>query len=88
AYYDPGCQIRESWRWLHAVHSAVQGQPLSWTTLDEVTAHCAAALPQLAGIQDAAPGAAFRVAGRKLARQPHRYSGRTSIRANLSVHEP
>jgi NADH-quinone oxidoreductase subunit G len=88
AYYDPSCQIRESWRWLHAVQGAMQGQPTTWTQLDEVTAHCADAFPQLAGIRDAAPSASFRIAGRKLARQPHRYSGRTAMRANLSVHEP
>jgi NADH-quinone oxidoreductase subunit G len=42
----------------------------------------------LAGILDAAPSAAFRIKGLKLARAPLRYSGRTSMRANISVHEP
>jgi NADH-quinone oxidoreductase subunit G len=88
AYYDPSCQIRESWRWLHALHAAAQAQPITWTTLDEVTAACAFAFPQLAGIRDAAPNASFRVKGLKLAREPHRYSGRTAMRANISVHEP
>ncbi|MDU7761101.1 MAG: molybdopterin dinucleotide binding domain-containing protein, partial [Enterobacter asburiae] len=45
-------------------------------------------LPQLAGIKDAAPEASFRIRGQKLAREPHRYSGRTAMRANISVHEP
>lgn len=88
AYYEPTCQIKESWRWLHALHSAVQGQEISWTLLDEVTEHCAKAIPALAAIVDAAPGAEFRVNGLKVAREPHRYSGRTAMRANLSVHEP
>jgi NADH-quinone oxidoreductase subunit G len=88
AYYDPSCQIRETWRWLHGVHCAVLAQAVSWTQFDEVTQHCANAIPVLAGIRDAAPTAAFRMRGRKLARQPHRYSGRTAMRANLSVHEP
>jgi NADH-quinone oxidoreductase subunit G len=87
-YYEPSCQIRESWRWLHALHSGVQGQPLSWTQLDTVTAACAAAVPALAAIGRAAPDASFRIDGMKLARSPHRYSGRTATRANLSVHEP
>ncbi|XPE45197.1 hypothetical protein ACNKHO_14505 [Shigella flexneri] len=45
-------------------------------------------LPELAGIKDAAPDASFRIRGQKLAREPHRYSGRTAMRANISVHEP
>jgi len=88
-YSDPSCQIRETWRWLHAVHCAVLGQrTASWTQLDEVTDHCATAIPALARIREAAPSASFRMQGRKMARQPHRYSGRTAMRANLSVHEP
>ena len=59
-----------------------------WGSLDEVTAACALAVPALAGIVGAAPGAAFRYEGMKMAREPHRYSGRTAMRANLSVHEP
>ena len=88
AYYDPSCQIRESWSWLHALHAAQLGQATSWTHLDDVTAEVAEGVPALAAIRDAAPAASFRMQGRKLARQPHRYSGRTAMRANLSVHEP
>jgi len=88
AYYEPTSQIKESWRWLHALHTSVLGQEVSWTQLDEVTTHCANAVPMLAGIVDAAPGASFRINGLKVAREPHRYSGRTAMRANLSVHEP
>ncbi len=47
-----------------------------------------AKIPELAGIKDAAPDATFRIRGQKLAREPHRYSGRTAMRANISVHEP
>ncbi|MGH8353859.1 MAG: NADH-quinone oxidoreductase subunit NuoG, partial [Pseudomonas sp.] len=32
--------------------------------------------------------ASFRIKGLKLAREPLRYSGRTAMRANISVHEP
>ena len=30
----------------------------------------------------------FRIAGLKIAREPHRYSGRTAIHADVTVHEP
>ena len=45
-------------------------------------------VPALAGIVDAAPNAGYRVGGLKVAREPRRYSGRTAMRAPLSVHEP
>ena len=88
AYYDPASRIRESWRWLHALHCTLQNQPVDWTLLDHATADCAAAHPALATIVNAAPNASFRIKGLKLAREPHRYSGRTAMRANISVHEP
>ncbi|SEP59554.1 NADH dehydrogenase subunit G [Azotobacter beijerinckii] len=88
SYYDANNLVREGWRWLHALHSARQGRTVDWTQLDQVTEACAGTHPQLAGIRDAAPNAAFRIKGLKLAREPHRYSGRTSMRANISVHEP
>ncbi|UFQ95918.1 NADH-quinone oxidoreductase subunit NuoG [Pseudomonas wenzhouensis] len=88
SYYDAGILIREGWRWLHALHSTLQGKAVDWTQLDQVTAACAASNTLLAGIKDAAPSASFRIKGLKLAREPHRYSGRTAMRANISVHEP
>ena len=88
SYYDANNLVREGWRWLHALHSTLLGQSVDWTQLDQVTAACAAVHPELAGITDAAPSAAFRIKGLKLAREPLRYSGRTSMRANISVHEP
>lgn len=88
SYYDAGILIREGWRWLHALHSTLQGKAVDWTQLDQVTAACAASNPHLSDIKDAAPSASFRIKGLKLAREPHRYSGRTAMRANISVHEP
>ena len=87
-YYDPKILIREGWRWLHALQCTLQEKKVDWTQLDQVTAACAQAQPELAGILDAAPAASFRIKGLKLAREPLRYSGRTAMRANLSVHEP
>ncbi|AYF86959.1 NADH-quinone oxidoreductase subunit NuoG [Pseudomonas sp. DY-1] len=87
-YYDANILVREGWRWLHALHSTLQGKAVDWTQLDQVTAACADSSPLLASIRDAAPSATFRIKGMKLAREPHRYSGRTAMRANISVHEP
>jgi NADH-quinone oxidoreductase subunit G len=73
----PEKPVQESWRWLG-----------EWKNLDEITSTLAAALPQLARVTDAAPSADFRMSGAKVPREPHRYSGRTSMLANLTVHEP
>ena len=75
--FVPPAPIQESWRWLG-----------TWETLDEIAAALASALPQLSTITQAAPSASFRMAGEKIPREPHRYSGRTAMLANITVHEP
>jgi NADH-quinone oxidoreductase subunit G len=87
-YLDASIQIHEGWRWLHALRATLLNKPVDWTQLDHVTEACAASNAQLAGIVGAAPSASFRIKGLKLAREPLRYSGRTAMRANISVHEP
>ncbi|ALI04666.1 NADH-quinone oxidoreductase subunit NuoG [Pseudomonas sp. FW306-02-F02-AA] len=87
-YLDASILVHEGWRWLHALRATLLNQPIDWTQLDHVTAACASSTPQLAGIVNAAPSASFRIKGLKLAREPLRYSGRTAMRADISVHEP
>ncbi|AZD03228.1 NADH-quinone oxidoreductase subunit NuoG [Pseudomonas chlororaphis] len=87
-YMDASILVHEGWRWLHALRSTLLNKPVDWTQLDHVTAACAQSNPQLAHIVDAAPSASFRIKGLKLAREPLRYSGRTAMRADISVHEP
>ncbi|MFL1557346.1 NADH-quinone oxidoreductase subunit NuoG [Pseudomonas sp. O11] len=87
-YMDASILVHEGWRWLHALRATLLNQPIDWTQLDHVTAAAAASAPQLARIVDAAPSASFRIKGMKLAREPLRYSGRTAMRADISVHEP
>ncbi|HKY91089.1 MAG TPA: NADH-quinone oxidoreductase subunit NuoG [Nevskiaceae bacterium] len=83
AYYDRSVAIEEGWRWCDEMREV-----MAWKNLDDVTAACARALPQFGVITETAPSAKFRLKGMKLARAPHRQSGRTAARANLSVHEP
>ncbi len=87
-YYDPSCLINESWRWLYALHTTLERRMACWMQFDDITDACADAMPQLAGIRDVSPSASYRVKGLKIARAPRRYSGRTAMRANVSVHEP
>ena len=85
----PENPVQESWRWLHDTMRALGRPPEpDWTRLDDVTEACAAAFPGLAPIREAAPSADYRVAGSKVRREPHRYSGRTAIHAAETVREP
>lgn len=88
SYYKPEYAIKESWRWLHAIETGVQGKAISWTLLDDVIESVVRQVPALEAIQDVAPDAGYRVHGLKIAREPRRYSGRTAMRAKISVHEP
>ena len=91
--YDPGymrpeSRIHESWRWLHALAVNLRGEKAGDITLDTVIAACVEAHPELGGMEEAAPASHYRIDGLQLAREPHRYSGRTSMRANQNVSEP
>ncbi|HEU0198132.1 MAG TPA: NADH-quinone oxidoreductase subunit NuoG [Nevskiaceae bacterium] len=88
AYYHPDIATTESWRWLRRARSEVVADGRDHSTFDQVLSACTEAFPELATAAQAAPGAQFRIDGLKAARAPHRYSGRTAMRANLSVHEP
>ncbi|AOA57376.1 NADH-quinone oxidoreductase subunit NuoG [Acinetobacter larvae] len=88
SYYHPDYAIKESWRWLHALETGLAGKAISWTLLDDVIEEVARNVPQLEAIQDVAPDAGYRVHGLKIAREPRRYSGRTAMRAPISIHEP
>ena len=87
-YYHPTSSIKEGWRWLHAVHNSLFNKAINWMQLDDVINALIATHPKLAGIKGAAPDADYRITGLKIARQPRRYSGRTAMRAPISVHEP
>jgi NADH-quinone oxidoreductase subunit G len=82
--------LRASWRWLCQLgsQSGIERR-WCWETIEDVAAALAADVPALAAIRDlraqnALPPVA---AGRFVPRQSERSSGRTSMRANVSVHE-
>lgn len=84
-----GGVVKESWHWLRDVINARDRSDAGpWTNLDEIDGALAAALRVFAPILKIAPPGNFRIAGQKIPRQPHRYSGRTAMLAQLSVHEP
>jgi len=83
--FDPNSEVLASWRWLGEGSQAAGFTTKLGCTLDDLTKAMAeemaafASLPQVAPAQDAIG---------KIAREPNRYSGRTAMLANISVHEP
>jgi NADH-quinone oxidoreductase subunit G len=87
--FVPQDEICESWRWLGEMATIVGRQGAKdWDSLDDVIASLVETLPQMAPIAEIAPSETYRFAGAKIPRQPHRYSGRTAMHANISVSEP
>lgn len=87
--FAPGDAVQESWRWVRDLMLALgRAEAAAWQNLDHITAALALAIPVLKTIPAAAPPAEFRIAGQKIARETQRYSGRTAMHANISVHEP
>ena len=87
--FVPAGDIRESWRWAQEL-IIVAGNTTSagWQGLDDIVSALVEALPVFNPILRAGPAAGFRQVGSKIPRQPHRYSGRTAMLADISVHEP
>ena len=87
--FQPTAERKPSWVWLLTCLKELQrDESASLHLFDDVTRACSQEVPALAGITAAAPDHLFRNVGVKIPRQPHRYSGRTAMRANVSVHEP
>jgi NADH-quinone oxidoreductase subunit G len=84
----PVHDVQASWKWIQdIIRTSGRGEVL-WNNFDAITSGVADAFPILEPLRHLAPEADFRLAGQKIPRQPHRYSGRTSMLANISVHEP
>jgi len=81
--------IQPSWRWLRDIMIAAgRGEARIWNNLDDVLATISQVEPALSAARDAAPPSGFRDADQKIPREPHRYSGRTAMLANVTIHEP
>ncbi len=87
--FPPRAERRPAWVWLLACMKEQEREDVhALHHFDDVSRACAAGIPGLAGIAAAAPDLHFRNLGVKIPRQPPRYSGRTAMRADISVHEP
>jgi NADH-quinone oxidoreductase subunit G len=87
--FVPEQNIQASWRWLQAISSISGiGTIGAYEILDDFTKAIEKAFPVFSGISQLAPPPDYRIGAQKIAREPHRYSGRTAMFANKTVHEP
>lgn len=87
--FTPEGSIQESWHWLKDILGAMgRSEGGQWGNLDDLRAAMANELPEFKLILEIAPPASFRINGEKIPRESSRWSGRTAIHANTSVHEP
>jgi NADH-quinone oxidoreductase subunit G len=85
---DPEGEIKETWRWLADIMDHLgKGREARWTSIDDLTARLIEDMPELQGVKDIAPRSEFLIHGQRIPRQPHRYTGRTAMKANEDIHE-
>ena len=85
--FQPADEISSSWRWLAKLAATLDRTDLDWATFDDLAT--AVGDEVLAGFEAVATNASYRVNDQvKIPRQTHRYSGRTAMHADHSVHEP
>ncbi|ANF16955.1 hypothetical protein XW81_00750 [Buchnera aphidicola (Schlechtendalia chinensis)] len=86
-FYCNDIHTLDSWMWLHLIRCKLYKKSQTWYKLDDVIHSLSSEKFDFRNLKFVAPDASFRVFGQKLARSPHRSSGRTSVRANINVHE-
>nr|WP_306301848.1 NADH-quinone oxidoreductase subunit NuoG [Asaia astilbis] len=84
----PDAPLQAGWRWIADLAQAAGFDHVKpWSKLDDLIAEIAATLPVFARIPEAAPSSDYTLEGIPLRSQTHRVSGRTAIRANISVRD-
>ncbi len=82
--------VKESWRWIMNMGSAVGNTSIQqWKNFDSITSALAHEEKIFSDIEKVSPLSSFRmIDGQRVPREPHRYSGRTAMLANVAVSEP
>lgn len=80
--------IKESWRWLLQIAAEMKhGRMIDWKNFQDVSQALSAEETLLHGVDAVTPPPTFRIAGQKIPRETHRFSGRTAMHANIHVSE-
>ncbi|HEY9049165.1 MAG TPA: NADH-quinone oxidoreductase subunit NuoG [Ohtaekwangia sp.] len=87
--YEATDVIQESWRWLLNIGCHAGNMHMNaWKNFEDVTNAIATEEILLKGVETISPPSQYREAGQRIPREPHRYSGRTSMNADKNVSEP
>ncbi|XBC42427.1 MAG: NADH-quinone oxidoreductase subunit NuoG [Buchnera aphidicola (Meitanaphis elongallis)] len=86
-FYDGDSHVLDSWMWLHRIRCKLYKVCQIWHKLDDIICSMSSEDINFEQLKFVAPGSSFKVYGQKLARSPHRCSGRTSSRSHINVHE-
>ena len=85
----PTEQRQAAWQWLLNMGESLNKEGFAeLSRFDDVSAASEASCSSLSGMSGASPSGDFRNDGMKIPRQTHRYSGRTAMLSDISVHEP
>lgn len=85
----PEAPVRESWRWIgELAELAGAGDSARFPDFESTTHALTRAHSVFADLPRAQFSADYRIAGAKVARAPHRYSGRSAAKLHLGVLEP
>jgi len=99
--HKPDNAVRSSWKWLQeflldtpggtgspAASDKPHRSTIDTKNFDSILESLVREFPDLIAITTLAPAAGFRESTQKIPREPHRYSGRTAMHANVNVNEP
>jgi NADH-quinone oxidoreductase subunit G len=87
--FVPAGDVQPGWGWIRDIAAATRHpEAAAWEMVDDVIAALAQEMPIFEPLPQIAPPAGFRILGQKIPRQPHRYTGRTAMHADVDVSEP
>jgi NADH-quinone oxidoreductase subunit G len=85
----PTGEVQEAHHWLLDIMTSLgRGDINQFSSIETIGELIIKEFPIFKPLLEIAPRADFREFGQKIPRQPHRFSGRTAMLANISVHEP
>jgi NADH-quinone oxidoreductase subunit G len=88
AVFDGEKVIFESWRWIKLIGERLDKSFKKLNTYSDFVNELGSSYELFRDIINITPPSGFRAAGQRIPREPHRFSGRTAMLADKSVHEP
>ncbi len=85
--FKPKDEIQPSWKWISELATLAGRESMTWESYEDILQACASKTEEK--IRQISPTSDYRlIDDSRISRQSHRYSGRTAMTADVSVHEP